>query len=113
VSSLLVVFIPGLLMLATFGLQRIESGLDRDTVSATDVAEFLAQAQAADFRTLARDGMPEALVGMHRRLADGVPDAEVARAYINDDEWSDLPTPLYADSRANPEFQPSRHANPV
>ena len=26
-------------MLATFGLQRIESGLDRDTVSVTDVAE--------------------------------------------------------------------------
>jgi hypothetical protein len=113
VSWLLVVFIPGLLMLATFGLQRIESGLDRDTVSATDVAEFLEQAQAADVRTLARDGMPEALNGMHRRLSDRVADAEVARAYIIDDEWSDLPTPLYADNRANPEFQPSRHANRV
>ena len=112
-SWLLVVFIPGLLMLATFGLQRIESGLDRDTVSAADVAEFLEQAQADDVHTLARDGMPEALDGMHRRLSDRVPDAEVAKAYITDDEWSDLPTPLYAYNRANPEFQPSRHANPV
>ncbi len=74
-------------MLATFGLQRIESGLDRDTVSATDVAEFLEQAQADDVHTLARDGMPEALDGMHRRLSDRVPDAEVAKAYITDDEW--------------------------
>ena len=46
-------------MLATFGLERLESGLDRDTVSATDVAEFLQQAQADDVRTLARDGMPK------------------------------------------------------
>ena len=100
-------------MLATFGLQRIESGLDRDTVSAADVAEFLEQAQADDVHTLARDGMPEALNGMHRRLSDRVPDVEVAKAYIIDDEWSDLPTPQYAYNRANPEFQPSRHANPV
>ena len=60
-------------MLATFGLQRIESGLDRDTVSATDVAEFLEQAQADDVHTLARDGMPEALDGMHRRLPTAFP----------------------------------------
>ncbi|MET0995563.1 MAG: hypothetical protein ABWY20_16420, partial [Mycobacterium sp.] len=37
-SWLLVAFIPGLLMLATFGLERLETGLNRDTVSATDVA---------------------------------------------------------------------------
>ena len=48
-------------MLATFGLERLETGLNRDTVSATDVAEFLEQAQADDVHTLARDGMPEAL----------------------------------------------------
>jgi hypothetical protein len=28
-------------MLATFGLQRLESSLNDDTVSASDVAEFL------------------------------------------------------------------------
>ena len=48
VSWLLVAFIPGLLMLATFGLERLESGLDGDTVSAADVAEFLEQARADD-----------------------------------------------------------------
>ena len=112
-SWLLVVFIPGLLMLATFGLERLESGLDRDTVSATDVAEFLEQAQADDVRTLARDGMPTALDGMHRRLQGRIPDVEVARVRITEDEWPNLPTPLYAYNRSNPEFQPSRHANRV
>ena len=32
-SWLLVCFIPGLLMLATFGLERLESGLERDTAA--------------------------------------------------------------------------------
>lgn len=100
-------------MLATFGLQRLESGLDRDTVSAADVAEFLEQAQPVDVRTLALDGMPEALDGMHRRQQERVPDAEVARTYFTDDEWSNLPTPLYLDNRANTRFQQSRHANRV
>jgi hypothetical protein len=110
---LLVAFIPGLLMLATFGLERLESGLDSDTVSATDVAEFLEQARANDVRTLARDGMPEALDGMHRRLQERIPEPEVARSYILDDDWSNLPTPLYVDNLANTEFQPSPHANRV
>lgn len=100
-------------MLATFGLQRLESGLDSDTVSAADVAEFLAQAQADDVHTLARDGMPEALDCMHRRRNVRDSEVEVARAYILEDEWPNLPDPLYANSRVNPEFQPSRHANRV
>ncbi len=41
------------------------------------------------------------------------PSAEVAKAFIIDDDWSNLPTPLYADNGANTEFQPSRHANRV
>ena len=48
-------------MLATFGLERLESSLNAGAVGATEVAEFLAQAQPGDMRTLARDGMPEAL----------------------------------------------------
>jgi hypothetical protein len=59
---LLAAFIPALLMLATFGLQRLESSLDDDTVSASDVAEFLDQAEADDVNTLAREGMGRALV---------------------------------------------------
>jgi hypothetical protein len=110
---LLVAFIPGLLMLATFGLDRLEAGLDRDTVSATDVAEFLEQAGADDVHTLARDGMPEALDCMHRRLNGRDSAVEVPRSRISFDEWPNLPTPQYAYNNANPEFQPSRHANRV
>ena len=97
-------------MLATFGLERLESGLDGDTVSAADVAEFLEQARADDVRTLVRDGMPEALDGMHRRLQERVFEPEVAKSYLIDDDWSNLPTPLYVDNVANTEFQPSPHA---
>jgi hypothetical protein len=97
-----VALIPGLLMLATFGLERLESGLNRDTVSATDVAEFLAQAEADDVGTLARDGMAHALDSLQRRLHDG------DRA-----EMSSLPTRLYVHHRGNPQFQPTRHANRV
>ena len=38
-------------------------------VTATDVAEFLEQAEAVDVHTLAREGMPEALDYLHRRQA--------------------------------------------
>jgi hypothetical protein len=113
VSWLLVALIPGLLMLATFGLERLETGLDRYTVSATDVAEFLQQAQADEMRTLALDGMPEALDCMHRRLHKRDSAEEVVRTHISLDDWPNLPTPLYANNRANTEFQPSRHANRV
>ncbi len=100
-------------MVATFGLQRLESSLKSDTVSATDVAEFLQQAQADDVRTLARDGMPSALDGMHRRLQGRVSDVEVAKVRITVDDWPNLPTPLYAYNRSNTEFQSSRQANRV
>jgi hypothetical protein len=110
---LLVAFIPGLLMLATFGLERLETGLDRDTVSAADVADFLAQAQADEVLTLAIEGMPEALDCMHRRLQERVSIDEPPRAHITVDDWPTLPTPLYAYEGANPEFRPSRHANRV
>ena len=72
VSWLFVAFIPGLLMLAAFGLERLESSLNRGTVGAAEVAEFLAQAQPADMRTLARDGMPEALDCFRRRRMRGL-----------------------------------------
>jgi hypothetical protein len=100
-------------MLATFGLDRLESNLGRDTVTATDVAEFLEQAQADDVRTLARDGMPEALDGMHRRLNERDCALEETSIEIIEDEWSNLPGQLYMYNRANPEFQPSRPTNRV
>jgi hypothetical protein len=69
VSWLLVACVPGLLMLATLGLGRLEKELARDSVTATDVAEFLEHAEALDMHTLAREGMPEALEYLHRRQA--------------------------------------------
>ena len=66
---LLVACIPALLMLATLGLGRLERSLAHDTVTATDVAEFLDQAEPVDVHTLAREGMPEALEYLHRRQA--------------------------------------------
>jgi|ERR1700760_4190434 hypothetical protein len=100
-------------MLATLGLQRLESNLGRDTVTAIDVAEFLEQAQADDVRTLAREGMPEALDGMHRRLSEHDSAIEMSVADIIEDEWSNLPGQLYMYNPGNPEFQQSRPANRV
>lgn len=69
VSWLLVACVPGLLMLAALGLGRLESELARESITSTDVDEFLEQAQAMDMHTLAREGMPEALEYLHRRQA--------------------------------------------
>jgi hypothetical protein len=107
---LLVAFIPGLLMLATFGLERLESGLDRDTVSATDVAEFLDQARADDVDTLARDGLTEALDSLHRRLHNR---GSALGAISVGSDAPRLPKRPYVHHRGNPEFQPSRHADRV
>jgi len=107
---LLAAFIPALLMLATFGLQRLESSLSDDTLSASDVAEFLAQAEADDVDTLAREGMGSALDGLHKRL--GEQDWSLATASAAS-EMASLPNRLVMHHRANPEFQPTRHANRV
>jgi hypothetical protein len=107
---LLAALVPALLMLATFGLQRLESSLSDDTLSASDVAEFLAQAEADDVNTLAREGMGRALDDLHQRLEerDWPFDAGTAPRDI-----ASLPNRLYVQHRSNPEFQPTRHANRV
>jgi hypothetical protein len=66
---LLVACVPGLLMLATLGLGRLETEIAHNTVTTTDVDEFLEYAEAVDVHTLAREGMPEALDYLHRRQA--------------------------------------------
>ena len=97
-------------MLATFGLERLESGLSRDTVTATDVAEFLQQAEADDVNTLARDGMTQALECLHRRHHDS--DATISAPTASTD-MPGLPTRIYHHHPSNPQFQPTRHANRV
>ena len=92
-SWLLVALIPGLLIVVTFGLQRVEAGLNRDTVSATDVAKFFEHAAPSDVNTLARDGMSRALDGLrerqHAQPAIGTVTASAFRP-------SGLPTRQYA-----------------
>jgi hypothetical protein len=82
VAWLLVACIPVLLMFAALGLGRLEKELARDTVTATDVDEFLDCAEAVDVHTLAREGMPEALEYLHRRQALRPADSPPVHAYI-------------------------------
>nr|WP_232065376.1 hypothetical protein [Mycobacterium shinjukuense] len=79
-SWLLVAGIPGLLMLATLGLGRLERALAQENVAAAEVTEFLDQADALDVHTLAREGMPEALAYLHRRQALGLTRPSSTRA---------------------------------
>jgi hypothetical protein len=124
---LFVALIPGLLMLATFGLGRLEAGLVDDTVTASDVAEFLEQAEPVDVRTLAREGMPEALDFLHRRRTERVTDEPTTRpgrvepgtdhlltaAYISATEELGFSSPPHEHSRANRQFGAPRQANRV
>ena len=122
-SWLLVAFIPGLLMLATFGLERLEAGLENDTLTARDVAEFLKQAEPIDVRTLAREGMPEALDCLQRRLADEshylpssaewATDQFRATALVPAVEQPDSARQSHNHSWANRQFGPRQHANRV
>jgi hypothetical protein len=126
VSWLLVAFTPGLLMLATFGLERLEAGLEKDTVTATDVAEFLKQAEPVDVRTLAREGMPEALDCQHRRMARATGDTPylpsrdepttdplLAAAIASAPNQPGISRQPHQHSRANRQFAPREHANRV
>ncbi len=122
VSWLLVACVPGLLMLAALGLGRLERELAQDTVTATDVDDFLDHAEAVDMHTLAREGMPEALEYLHRRQALRLTDAppagprhaapEFAIAFGERDEPG-LPTRMAAHSHVNPQFRGARHVNRV
>jgi hypothetical protein len=73
VSWLLVAGVPVLLMLAALGLGRLESELTRAPLAVADVDEFLERAGGVDMRTLASEGMPEALEYLHRREARQLP----------------------------------------
>ncbi|KWX23271.1 MULTISPECIES: hypothetical protein [Mycolicibacterium] len=82
-SWLLVALIPGLLMLATFGLDRLEAGLARE-------------------RTPAR--------GVQRRPQ---PPPAVVQTLPADLDSDRLPTLRYVEHTINPEFRATRHANRV
>lgn len=103
-------FIPWLLMVATFGLERLESGLARDTVSASDVDDFLLQADSDDVGRLAREGMGPAIDGMQRRQQNRLEPVETLPTRTT---GADLPARVHIPHRPNPQVQPTRHPNRV
>ncbi len=127
VSWLLAALVPGLLMLATLGLGRLEKELAQDSVTTTDVDEFVENADAVDVHTLAREGMPEALDYLHRRQAQRIADSPPHGRHARPDDVG----PLFAGDptstmrprcrhrctrqfpRANPEVTGTRHVNRV
>jgi hypothetical protein len=126
VSWLLVACIPGLLMLATLGLGRLERELARGSVAAAEVTEFLELAEPVDVRTLAREGMPEALEYLHRRQALELasspsggfhvgrhrPETVFARDLCQPVE-ARPPARIHAHSRVNRQFDGTRYVNRV
>jgi hypothetical protein len=126
VSWLLVACVPGLLMLATLGLGRLEKEIAHDTVTATDVDEFLDHAEAVDMRTLAREGMPEALDYLHRRQAQQFSESSSQESHVGKHRpetifardfdgaaEARLAAQVQTHSRVNPQFSATRHVNRV
>jgi len=126
VAWLLVACVPGLLMLVTLGLGRLEKSLAHDTVTANDVAEFLDRAEAVDVHTLAREGIAEAMEYLHFRQAQRIGDAPMLGSHIGihpadaffatefgEPVDAGLPTRMPRHSRENSQFTAARHVNRV
>lgn len=96
---LLAVCVPGLLMLSTFGLQRLEETLRVDRTPAEEVTEYLERAA----KTSVAQAPPGAEIAQRR--------AE-AHSPRSDDEPG-LPTRAYAHARPNPQFHRTQYANRV
>jgi hypothetical protein len=89
-------------MLATFGLDRLEAGLDTDTISPDDVAAVLEQARA----DCAKMPMPAEL----EPADDFDPRFD---AYLATKPVSGLPARIYVHHGGNPEFRPTRQPDRV
>ena len=118
-SWLLVALIPGLLMLATVGLQRVESALGGDTMSAADVSTFLEQArshgvgvgQGPDPDSAVLRFAPHASARM-TDFDEFVEDHQNLETSPND-QVRGLPSPRYVVPGPKTEFQQTRHADRV
>jgi hypothetical protein len=93
-------------MLATFGLERLEAGLVDDTLTASDVAEFLEQAEPIDVSTLAREGMPEALNCLHRRRTEHVTGEPANRPRLTEPATDPLLMTAGTSTAEEPGFSP-------
>lgn len=126
VSWLLVGCIPGLLMLATLGLGRLERALTGETVAATETVHDCEQAEPVDVRTLAREGMPDAVEYLHRRHGRQRVDSPPPTSYVDaahtepffathltNHYTAELPTRAYGPAWANRQLTTTRRANRV
>ncbi|TDO14504.1 hypothetical protein EV580_2633 [Mycobacterium sp. BK086] len=96
---LLAVCVPGLLMLSTFALQRLEEALHTERTPADEVTEFLERAAtAAPAQASPRAETPPRRAEAHSRLSDDEPG---------------LPTRSYAHARPNTQFHRTQYANRV
>jgi hypothetical protein len=106
VSWLLAVCVPGLLMLATFGLERLESGItDKAADDADSLSKFIAAAAPqpeAQKRALARRAAP---------VFPTVPPLRTTYRPLDDEPG--LPTRRYGRADANPQFRATPQANRV
>lgn len=96
-SWLVAVCFPGLLMLCTFGLQRLEDSIHSDRPTAAQVVAHLEQS--------ARAAREEAAQRTLDAFSGGQPPARLDPVFLVDEPG--LPT------RPNPLFRPSRLANRV
>jgi hypothetical protein len=94
-------------MLATFGLGRLEAGLDDDTISPADVVAVLEQAKADCAKPAARSTEDETYPLVDDDY-DNYVDGYSGRVYGRSAEG--LPVRVFIHHGSNPEFQPTRHA---
>ncbi len=97
---------PGLLMLSTVGLQRLESLLHSDRPTATDFVARLEQLARA-----AREAAREHTGPLPLKNISGYTSRFDGRLPLDDEPG--LPTRLYAHASPNPQFQPTRYGNSV
>ncbi|MBY0440770.1 MAG: hypothetical protein K2Q25_01335 [Mycobacteriaceae bacterium] len=122
VAGLFVAFVPMLLILATVGLGRLEIWLGHDTVTVTDVAEFLHRAQ----RPVTDQGMPPAVDWRNGHRIQTPRDVRAVGAstgkhhaapflvsVFNDAVERGLPTRPNTHSLASSPVKPTRHVNHV
>ncbi len=103
-SCLLAACVPGLLMVSTYGLQRIESIIHSECPSAAEIVSRIERAaRTAHERAIANGISTPAPTRVARP-------AQPRRLLA---EEPGLPTRIYVRAQANPQFQPSEYANSV
>lgn len=125
-AAFFVAFVPMLLILATVGLGRLEVWLGHDTVTATDVVEFLHRAQRSELRALGQQRVPQTLDCVNRGYSQTLSSARAVGpstgkhhaapflvSVFSDAVERGLPTKPSAHSPVSSPVKPTRHVNHV